>query len=206
MKFMHLLLHCIIWWLHFIIRSQRCLVLEESALQISPPTLQLVLPYFRDVPDVGSGRSGIWLFSTNPVESGCGASTAGFAGLKIHNKVIPWHFPGGSQYCNNCNKNYKKLKHYASAFEWNSHKNISNTRMWANAQRDGRPAELKWRSLFNAAVWLTPTTTCCAVTLPRRQTNETISAASGPKFTILWGHLEDILLRNKFFSDCRYVP
>jgi len=38
------------------------------------------------------------------------------------------------------------------------------------------------------------------------QTNETISAASGPKFNILWGHLEDILLLNKFFSDCRHVP
>jgi len=31
------------------------------------------------------------------------------------------------------------------------------------------------------------------------QINETISAASRPKFTILWGHLEDILLLNKFF-------
>jgi len=31
------------------------------------------------------------------------------------------------------------------------------------------------------------------------QSNETISAASGPKFTILWGHLEDILLLNEFF-------
>jgi len=31
------------------------------------------------------------------------------------------------------------------------------------------------------------------------QTNETISAASGPKFTILWGHVEEILLFNKFF-------
>jgi len=31
------------------------------------------------------------------------------------------------------------------------------------------------------------------------QTNETISAASGPKFTILWGHLEEILLLNIFF-------
>ena len=30
------------------------------------------------------------------------------------------------------------------------------------------------------------------------QTNETISAASGPKFTILWGHVEEILLLNKF--------
>jgi len=25
------------------------------------------------------------------------------------------------------------------------------TRMWANAQRDGRPAEQRWRPLFNAA-------------------------------------------------------
>jgi len=25
-------------------------------------------------------------------------------------------------------------------------------------------------------------------------------------FTTLWGHVEDILLLNKFFSDCRYVP
>jgi len=31
------------------------------------------------------------------------------------------------------------------------------------------------------------------------QTNETISAASGPKFTILWRHLEDILLLTNFF-------
>jgi len=25
------------------------------------------------------------------------------------------------------------------------------TRMWANAQRDGRPAECRWRLLFNSA-------------------------------------------------------
>jgi len=30
--------------------------------------------------------------------------------------------------------------------------------MWANAQRDGRPAEYRWRPLVNAAVSLTPTT------------------------------------------------
>jgi len=30
--------------------------------------------------------------------------------------------------------------------------------MWASAQRDGRPAEYRWRPLFNAAVWLMPTT------------------------------------------------
>jgi len=28
---------------------------------------------------------------------------------------------------------------------------MNQTRMWANAQRDGRPAEHKWRPLFNAA-------------------------------------------------------
>jgi len=31
------------------------------------------------------------------------------------------------------------------------------------------------------------------------QTGQQISAASKPKFTILWGHLEDILLLNKVF-------
>jgi len=29
--------------------------------------------------------------------------------------------------------------------------NHFNTRMWANAQRDGRPAEHRWRPLFNGA-------------------------------------------------------
>jgi len=32
---------------------------------------------------------------------------------------------------------------------------IIRIEMWANAQRDGRPAEYRWRPLFNAAVWLT---------------------------------------------------
>jgi len=31
--------------------------------------------------------------------------------------------------------------------------------MWANAQRDGRHAQYKWRPLFNVTVWLTPTIT-----------------------------------------------
>jgi len=31
------------------------------------------------------------------------------------------------------------------------------------------------------------------------QTNKTVSAASRPKFTILWEHVEDILLLNRFF-------
>jgi len=60
--------------------------------------------------------------------------------------------------------------------------------MWANAQRDGRPAEYRLHPLFNTAVWL-----CSNAAKMRNplkfawvpQTNETISAASGPKFTIL---------------------
>ena len=38
------------------------------------------------------------------------------------------------------------------------------------------------------------------------QTTGSIAAASGPKFTILWVHVEEVLLLNKFFSVCRYVP
>jgi len=39
---------------------------------------------------------------------------------------------------------------------------------------------------------------CMLAMVPK--TPEPISTVSGPKFTILWGHLEDILLLNKFFS------
>jgi len=31
------------------------------------------------------------------------------------------------------------------------YKMLTSTRMWANAQPDGRPAEHRWRPLFNAA-------------------------------------------------------
>ena len=61
--------------------------------------------------------------------------------------------------------------------------------MWANAQRDGRPAEYRWRPLLNAAVWLMPTTRVLRSNSAKMrnplklpgvpQTNETISAACG---------------------------
>jgi len=82
--------------------------------------------------------------------------------------------------------------------------------MWANAQRDDRPAKYRWRPLFNTAKfgWCL-LLECSAVTLPRRenplkfagvpQTTRPISAAGGRKFTILWGHVEEILLLNNFF-------
>ena len=38
------------------------------------------------------------------------------------------------------------------------------------------------------------------------ETTGSISAACGSKFTMLWVHVVDILLLNKFFSDYRYVP
>jgi len=49
--------------------------------------------------------------------------------------------------------------------------NVYKTRMWAGAQRDGRPAEYRWRPLFIAAKFgWRPLLECCAVTLPRRET------------------------------------
>ena len=64
--------------------------------------------------------------------------------------------------------------------------------MWANAQRDGRPAEYRWvPAAKRRKVWLTPTTRvpCSNAAKTRNplklagvpQTNETISAASGKK-------------------------
>jgi len=85
-------------------------------------------------------------------------------------------------------------------------------------ERDGRPAEYRWHFLLNAAkfvsFWLTPTTRApCSNAAKTRnrlkfagvpQTGKLISAVSGPKFAILRGHVEEILLFNKFFN-CRCV-
>jgi len=49
--------------------------------------------------------------------------------------------------------------------------------------------------------WL-PMNDVTPVTKPRHQTHQPISAVSGSKFAILWGHLEEKLLFNKFLSDC----
>ena len=67
----------------------------------------------------------------------------------------------------------------------------------------GRPVQRR-------KVWLTPPDTgvpCSNAAKTRNQlkfagvpqTNETISAVSWSKFTILWGHMEEILLLNTFF-------
>jgi len=59
---------------------------------------------------------------------------------------------------------------------------------------------------LNATAWLTPTTRVPCSNAAKTQnalklagvpqSNETISAAIRPKFTILWRHLEEILLLN----------
>jgi len=52
--------------------------------------------------------------------------------IDIYNFLLPL-----GQYDHAMLRNYHKIKMY--------------TRMWANAQRDGRHAEYRWRPLFNAA-------------------------------------------------------
>jgi len=45
------------------------------------------------------------------------------------------------------------------------------TRMWANAQRDGRPVDYRWRALFNVTKFgWHPLLECRAVMKPRRKT------------------------------------
>ena len=88
--------------------------------------------------------------------------------------------------------------------------------MWANAQRDGHPAEYRWRPLFNAAVCWRPLLECRAVTLPRRETrwnypgcpkltrrSQPLLGQSSPYCGHMWGRY--CCLTN-FFSDCRYMP
>jgi len=77
------------------------------------------------------------------------------------------------------------------------------------------PNTMRAPSVQRRKVWLTPTTRVpCGNAAKTRnpfkfagvpQTNETISAASGPKFTILWRHVEEILLLNKFFQLSIYA-
>jgi len=93
--------------------------------------------------------------------------------------------------------NLKTLKHKTNI-----------TRRWANAQRDGRPAEYRWHPLFNAAKfgWRSLLVSCSNAAKMRNplkfagvpQSRQQVSAVSR-KFTILSEHVEELLLFNKFF-------
>ena len=87
-----------------------------------------------------------------------------------------------------------------------NNKNVGQCPTW------GPPCRIQAApSVQRRKVWLAPTTRvpCSNAAKTRNplkyagvpQTNETISAASGLKFTILWGHVEEILLLNRFFVD-----
>ena len=96
--------------------------------------------------------------------------------------------------------------------------NNNNTRMWANAQRDGRFAEYRWRPLFIAAKFgWRPLLECRAVTRPRRETHWNLQGClklanrslplvggSSPYCEDMW---EIILPLNNFFrlSICALV-
>ena len=94
------------------------------------------------------------------------------------------------------------------------HTTTHSTRMWASAQRDGRPAEYRWRPLFNAAKfgWC-PLLEWRAVTLPRRETHWNLHGclkhANRSQPLVDWSspYYQDMWRRycclTSFFSDCR---
>jgi len=56
-------------------------------------------------------------------------------------------------------------------FQVCGHPEEARTRIWANAQRDGRPAKYRWRPMFNAAKFpWRPLLECRPVTVPRCET------------------------------------
>ena len=89
--------------------------------------------------------------------------------------------------------------------------------MWANAERDGRPAEYRWRPLFNAAKFgWRPLLECGAVMLPRRKTgwklqgcpklanrSQPLVGRSSPYYQDMWRRY---CCLTSCFSDCRYMP
>jgi len=86
--------------------------------------------------------------------------------------------------------------------------------MSANAQRNGRPAEYRWRPLFNAAKFgWRPLLECCAVMLPRRETrwnlqgcpklanrSQPLVGRSSPYYRDMWRRY---CCLTSFFSDCQ---
>jgi len=107
------------------------------------------------------------------------------------------------------------LQRKTSGFDsWQGTKN--KTRMWANAQRDGRPVEYRWRPLFNTAQFgWRPLLECRTVTLPRRETRwnllgcpklanryQSLAGQSSPYYEDMWRRYCCLTS----FSDCRCMP
>ena len=80
-----------------------------------------------------------------------------------------------------------------------THRKHVQLEMWANAQRDGQPAEYRWRPLFNATKfgWC-PLLECRAVTLPRCETCWNLQGCrSSANSEDMWG---DIAAWHVFFQ------
>ena len=87
--------------------------------------------------------------------------------------------------------------------------------MWANAQRDGRPAEYRWRPLFKAAKFgWRPLLECREVTRPRRKTSWNLQGCpklanrSQPLVRRSSPYYQDTCRRYCYlnvFSDCRHM-
>jgi len=83
-----------------------------------------------------------------------------------------------AMYC--CCQNYVQL--YITVIKTKMYCNRTKLELWANAQRDGRPAEYRWPSLFNATKFgWRPLLECRAVTLPRCETRWNLQVC--PKLT-----------------------
>jgi len=68
--------------------------------------------------------------------------------------------------------------------------------MWANAQREGRSAEYIWRPVNIYGAKMQKPLKFAGVPQTRQQISAVISRR---KFTILSGHVEEVLLFNKLF-------
>jgi len=102
-----------------------------------------------------------------------------------------------------------------NALVWN--KLRQKTRMWASAQRDGRPVKYRWRPLFNATKFgWRPVSECRAVTLPRCKSHWNLQGcpklANRSQPLVGWSspYYEDMRRRYRcltnLFSDCQYMP
>ena len=92
-----------------------------------------------------------------------------FTDVHMRKPIHVFCFKNGWNRCGISGRRYVALK-------------TEKTRMWANAQRDGRPAEYRWRPLFNAAKFgWRPLLECRAVTKPKRETRWNLQVC--PKLT-----------------------
>jgi len=93
---------------------------------------------------------------------------------QLHVHSLQYVIPCYSVYCYRWDNNTLTCSQFLMASQLSlphGTKNRKKLEMWANVQRDGRPANYRWRPLFNIAKfgWRS-LLECCAVTLPRCET------------------------------------